>query len=129
MKVAKKKEVVPLPRLIKKVESVFNLWVRNRALGGNEFFTCINCGKSKMKDELNAGHLIPVSKSSFLRFHPDNVWGECQGCNAYDQAKVNYTVNLINKIGQERVQWLTENKRQGHKWCRSELEQIIKDFS
>lgn len=124
----KKKKLIPLPSLIKKTEKVFNAWVRERSLDG-DYFECINCGKTKPKEELNAGHLIPVSKSSFLRFHPDNVWGECQTCNAYDYSKVRYTVNLINKIGHDRVQWLTDNKRVGHKWDRTNLENIIEKYS
>lgn len=125
----KKKKLRPLPKLIRDAEKVFNEWVRRRALNGEEYFTCMNCLLPKSKDELNAGHLIPVCKSSFLKFHPDNVWGECQGCNAYDQSKVNYTINLIKHIGHERVEWLTNNKRKGHKWDRSDLEEIIKQYS
>ena len=125
---AVRKKLRPLPKLIKDAESVFNKWVRSRALNGEEWFTCINCGLPKHKDELNAGHLIPVSKSSFLRFHSDNVWGECQGCNAYDLAKVKYTINLINKIGKDRVEWLTENRNAGHKWDRSALTDIIEKY-
>ena len=121
------KKLVPLNKLVKKTESVFNSFIRSRDCEG-DWFVCINCGKTKPKDELQAGHLIPVSKSSFLRFHPDNVHGECSGCNAYDQAKVSYAMNLIKKIGLERVQWLSDNKRAGYKYCRTELDFIIQKY-
>jgi transcription elongation factor Elf1 len=112
---------------LKKVEVLVNEKVRQRD-SEDGYFKCINCGFVKPVDCMNAGHLIPVSKSSFLRFNMDNIHGECQGCNAYDQAKVNYTMNLIEKIGHERVQWLADNKRKGHKWSRFDLEKIIENL-
>lgn len=116
-----------MPKLLKKVEAEVNRRVRERD-SEDGYFKCINCGLVKPVDCMNAGHLIPVSKSSFLRFNMDNIHGECQGCNAYDQAKVNYTINLIEKIGHKRVKWLTDNKRQGHKWSRYDLEKIIENL-
>ena len=121
------KKLVPLPKLLKKAEEVFNAWVRERALDG-DYFTCINCGVTKHKTELNAGHLHPVKRSSFLRFHPDNVWGECRGCNAYDDNKIKYQINLIEKIGYERVKWLKDNYRNEKRWTRSELDEIIAKY-
>lgn len=124
---AKVKKKKSLPKLLRDAERVFNSFIRQRDSDG-EWFTCINCGLTKRIDELQAGHLIPVKNCSFLRFHPDNVSGECAGCNKYDDAKVRYTMNLIKKIGIERVQWLVDNKRAGKKWDRQELEEIINRY-
>ena len=123
----KTKKLIPLPKLLKKTEQEFNAAIRRRD-SEDGWFTCINCGRTKQTDEMQAGHLVPVSKSSFLRFHPDNVHGECAGCNKYDEAKVTYTMNLIKKIGHDRVQWLADNKRAGYKWQRSELDLIIQKY-
>jgi hypothetical protein len=125
----KKKKLTPLPKLLKKAETVFNAWVRKRSLQDNDFFICKNCSKTLPKEELNAGHLYAVKKSSFLRFHEDNVWGECRGCNARDDNKVKYQMNLINEIGFERVEWLNKNHRTVKRWSRSELEEIIKKYT
>jgi hypothetical protein len=116
-----------LPKLLKEAERVFNTWIRNRDRK-EDYFHCINCGHVKRVDELQAGHLIPVNKSSFLRFNEFNVNGECAGCNCYDDAKVSYTMNLIKKIGHEKVQWLIDNKRSGYKWSRDELETLIEKY-
>lgn len=118
----------PKPKLLKLAETVFNTWVRNRDRDG-DYFVCINCNWTKSVDELQAGHLIPVKKSSFLRFNEDNVNGECAACNKYDEAKVSYTMHLIKKIGHERVQWLIDNKRAGKIWSRQELETIIEKYA
>jgi len=125
---SKKPKLKPLPILLKDAEEVFNRWVRNRALDGNEYFTCINCGKVKDKKDLQAGHMHAVRKSSFLRFHEDNVWGECSACNCYDQNKIKYQFNVLNKIGYERVKWMNDNWRNVKRWSREELENIIEHY-
>lgn len=117
-----------LPKLLAKAQETFNAWVRRRALDGGDHFTCMNCGRTFGKEMLNAGHLVAVKKSSYLRFHDDNVWGECQGCNAFDDNKISYQLRLIDKIGIDRVRWLEDNKRIVKRWSRSELEEIINKY-
>jgi hypothetical protein len=124
----KTKKLTPLPKLLKDAEKVFNAWVRKRALQDNNYFVCKNCSRTFPKEELNAGHLYAVKKSSFLRFHEDNVWGECRGCNAFDDNKVKYQLNLIKEIGIERVEWLNDHYRIRKTWSRDELMTIIKQY-
>ena len=118
------KKLKSLPKLLRLAETAVNKFIRQRD-SEDGWFTCINCGLTKRVDVMQAGHLIPVNKSSFLRFNLDNIHGECQGCNGYDDAKVSYTINLIKKIGHDKVECLTQNKRAGYKWSRAELEEII----
>jgi 5-methylcytosine-specific restriction endonuclease McrA len=126
MKTTKKK--VSQPQLLKRAEKIVNEYIRLRD-SENGYFTCIACSKVLPVDKMNAGHFIPVSKSSNLRFHPENIWGECEGCNCFDRSHlIGYTLNLIKKIGQERVDWLRANQRIVKKWGKSELESLIDEF-
>jgi len=112
-----------LQRLLKRAQQVFNKWIRER----DKFEPCISCGQYK---ELQVGHYVPVKGGSYLRFHEDNVHGECAGCNGFDDFHlVGYRKNLIKKIGIEKVEWLEANRRKVYKWSQSELEQIIKKYS
>lgn len=115
----KKKKLIPLPKLLKKAEKAFNAWIRVR-----DFVRpCISCGKF---NDLQAGHYVPVSKSSFLRFHEWNVNGECAGCNGFDPFHlVPYRKNLIVRIGLGPVEELEKNIGRVHKWHREDLNQII----
>jgi hypothetical protein len=116
---------VTLPRLTEKAQKVFNAYIRQRD-SKDGYFTCISCFKTLPVESMNAGHYVPVKGGSFLRFHEDNVNGECQRCNGFDEFHlVGYRKHLLLKIGKKRVEWLENNRTKVHKWDRSDLEDII----
>ena len=111
-----------IPQLTKKAEKVFNAYIRKR----DEGLPCISCGQYR---PLQAGHYVPVKGGSFLRFHEWNVSGECAGCNGFDEFHlIGYRRNLINKIGEDAVRWLEDNRRTVKKWTRDELNEIINKY-
>jgi hypothetical protein len=117
-----------IPKLTAKAQKVFNKYVRERD-SENGYFTCISCGKTLPIEQMNAGHYIPQKNSSLLRFNEYNVHGECISDNGFNEFHlINYRKNLINKIGQEMVDWLEENQRTIKKWTRIELEEIIEKY-
>ncbi len=110
---------------LKILNNLFNKYVRERD-SENGYFTCISCGKTLPIEQMNAGHYIPQKNSSLLRFNEYNVHGECISDNGFNEFHlINYRKNLINKIGQEMVDWLEENQRTIKKWTRSELNELI----
>ncbi len=117
-----------IPKLTAKAQKVFNKYVRERDSEGG-YFTCISCGRTLPIEQMNAGHYIPQKNSSMLRFNEYNVNGECISDNGFNEFHlINYRKNLINKIGQEMVDWLEENQRTVKKWTRIELEEIIERY-
>ena len=121
----KAKKAVTLPRLTEKAQKVFNAWIRSRD-SKDGYFTCISCFKTLPIESMNAGHYVPVKGGSFLRFHEDNVNGECQRCNGFDEFHlIGYRKHLLLKIGKKRVEWLEDNKNKVHKWYKDDLEDII----
>lgn len=121
----KRKKLIPLPKLIKKAEYVFNKWIREVR---DKDLPCIACGKHC--EHYDAGHYVPAGKSSYLRFNEWNVSKECKKCNAFDSFHlVGYRKNLIERIGIENVEWLEENRFILHSWDREQLEFIIKKYS
>ena len=118
----------PIPKLTKDAQQVFNKYIRTRD-SDDGWFTCISCGQTKTTDLMDCGHYVPVKNSSALRFDEYNCNGECKKCNGFDQFHlIGYRKNLINKIGQDMVEWLDNNCRLGKKWERSELEEIINKY-
>lgn len=117
----KRKKLQPLPKLLKKVQIVFNTWVRNR----DKHLNCISCiGKVTQ-----AGHYIAQGSSSFLRFNEDNVNGQDAGCNTFKHGNLlEYRIGLVRKIGEKRVQWLEDNRRVEKKWKRDELEELLEKY-
>ena len=115
-----------VPQLIKIAVRHFNLYIRNRDNG----LPCISCGK---KTNLQAGHFYSAGKHPSLRFNEDNVHGQCLHCNYYMSANLlNYRINLIDKIGINRVNNLEQKvelaKKQTFKWNRFDLVDIIEKY-
>lgn len=119
----KKKTVLSIADLKKKAQRVFNKWIRER----DKDELCIscqgNCGK------WDAGHFWSMGSKSALRYHPDNCHKQGVGCNRYKHGNLlEYRINLIKKIGQERVNWLDEHRNDTKSWTREELEELIERY-
>lgn len=124
-----KKKEPSVTQLIAKAQKIFNAYIRQRDSNGG-YFTCISCNKDFPVSQMDAGHYVPVKRGSFLRLHEWNTNGECKGCNGFDDFHlIGYRKNLINKIGQEAVNWLEENRHTLKKWTKVELIEIINTYS
>ena len=118
-----------LPKLKFDLQKVFNKFIRLRDLEG-DYFTCIACSVTKPKEVINAGHFYAVKGYDSMRFNEDNVHSECVSCNCFNESHlIGYAINLKNKIGEDRLNELhrlaTDYKRNGYKWQRYEIEEMI----
>lgn len=85
----------------KELQVIFNKFIRLRDKGLN----CISCNKPAKKE--NAGHYRSAGGNPELRFEPLNVHLQCEYCNTYLHGNlIDYRINLIKKIGLEKVEWL-----------------------
>jgi hypothetical protein len=115
-----------IPQLKKKAQILFNAAMRKKLP------YCISCGGSDVV--LQAGHYYPTSTHDGLRYEEDNCWSECVYDNCFNEGHlISYGENLRELLGTERfaelVKKATEYKINGHKWSRSELEEIILKYS
>lgn len=86
-----------------------------------------------MKDQLNAGHYYSAGHHPIVRFHPDNIHGQCVRCNLHLHGNVDkYRINLLKVIGKERLEHLdylvNSAKANGFKWDRFSLIEIIEKY-
>jgi hypothetical protein len=121
-----KKKTKTLPKLKADLQVIFNSYIRKR----DEGKPCISCGEHKT---LQAGHFYSVRMYDGLRFHEDNVHGECAGCNAFDDMHLlSYASNLIDRIGEQKYSDLKYMahlyKADGHKWTRSDLIELTEEY-
>lgn len=122
------KKAVSLPKLKKKAQLIFNEFIRLR----DADLPCISC--NQFKETKQAGHYYPTQGFDGLRFDEFNCHGEDAGCNCFDEGHlIGYGENLLNRIGRVEFDLLklraADYKRNGHKWRRSELEEIIKKYT
>jgi hypothetical protein len=109
---------------IKSAQTAFNAWIRARDDG----LPCVSCGRLDMKKR-NAGHFMPTSTRPSLRFEPMNVHLQDEYCNTFLHGNlVNYRIELVKRIGIEKVEWLESDNHPVKKWTIDELKEITKTY-
>ncbi len=100
IKMIKRYEKLSTAKIKLKAITVFNAWIRNRDSGS----TCISCGLFKGDQ---AGHFYAAGSFNHMRFLEDNCHLQCTQCNFFKHGNlIPYRINLIKKIGIERVEKL-----------------------
>ena len=107
---------------LNEAQTVFNRWIRVR--DGN---FCISCQKP-INGQTHAGHLRTTKAASQLRFNEDNVHSQCATCNNHLSGNITeYRINLVKKIGVDRVEAL-ENNNKIHRYTIEEAKSIIFEY-
>ncbi|ENG5919640.1 recombination protein NinG [Serratia marcescens] len=115
----RKADAKPLSHWIAMTQRAFNDYIRARDEGSG----CISCG-SATATEYHAGHFRTTAAASQLRFNEENCHLQCASCNVHHSGAITqYRINLITKIGTERVMAL-ENDNNPHRYTREELDAI-----
>ena len=118
---ARKKEFNDNDRSLrtKAAQKAFNAYIRHR----DSNCSCISCNRSSGA-KVNAGHYKSVGSTPELRFEELNVHLQCEHCNNFKSGNIeNYRINLINKIGLDKVEWL-EGPHEPKKYTCKELKEI-----
>lgn len=69
---------------------------------------CISCGEP-WRSDFQAGHYHKAELFETLKFHLDNINGQCPGCNIFKDGNLEqYNINLPLRIGPERFAALQE---------------------
>ena len=100
---AAKEKIKTRAEHMKDAQTAFNAWVRARDAG----LPCISCGTTA-DIQYAAGHFRSAGGHPELRFEPLNVHLQCnRNCNMAKSGNLGpYRVELIKRIGQEKVDWL-----------------------
>ena len=115
-----------LASLLTNVKNTCHTFVKLRDKGK----PCISCG-TPFNSEFQAGHYYKAENFSTIKFHEDNIHGQCEQCNLRLEGNLNnYELNLPNRIGEERFKELKRlagiDKKVDHKWDRELLKSIRK---
>lgn len=116
----RKMAVKPLSYWMARAQTQFNKFIRARDTG----LPCVSCGATESEVESaqgwkvggawDCGHYLSVGSHPELRFEQDNAARQCKSCNGGSgnysrknhQTAMDYRVELIKRIGLERVEWL-----------------------
>jgi hypothetical protein len=124
VKVSKMKEnLISHKDYIKLFQIVFNSYIRQR----DKDLPCVSCGRTKV-DEWHAGHYI-ASTYQYHRFNPDNVHKQCNQCNTHFRGNlIPYRIELLKRIGLERVEYLENTRHMMLEITIPELKQLINEY-
>lgn len=120
--IPKKGKLPSLPKLIKKADVVFSLWIRNRDK------QCV-LHSPRCSSALQNSHLIRRGKRA-VRFSEINCNGGCSYHNFLHNSEPHHYTNwFIKKYGNGVYEKLCQEANTIKKFSRSELEEIINRYS
>ena len=109
---------------LRAAQEIFNKFIRLR--DKNE--PCISCGRYH-PGQWHAGHYRSVGACPELRFCELNVWKQCSPCNNHKSGNaIEYRINLVKRIGAEKVEWLERHDHEPKKYTVEECKEIIKYY-
>ena len=109
---------------IKEAQFWVNKYIRLRDKNNG----CISCNEPLTK-KYDAGHFFSAGGHGIIRFHEDNIHGQCVRCNQHEHGNIyNYQKKLIAKIGEERFAKLEKLSVGIKRWEKDELIEIIKKY-
>ena len=91
---------------------------------------CISC-RTPWKSDFQCGHHYKSETFETLKFHLDNLAGQCRRCNLFlDGSFDNYALNLPKRIGKERYENLVKlaetDKQYSKVWNLENLKEVRK---
>lgn len=108
---------------LSETQTIVNRWVRLR----DAHLPCISCGRHH-QGQYHGGHYLSVGARPELRFEESQINKQCAPCNNHLSGNIAlYRINLIKKIGLDRVEWL-ESFHPPKKYTIEELKEIQKTF-
>lgn len=91
------KDTSELKRALKTTKTIVHEYVRLRDSGK----PCISCSEP-WRPDFQAGHYHKAELYETLKFHLDNINGQCPGCNIHKDGNLEqYNINLPLRIGAE----------------------------
>lgn len=124
----RKEAIKTIPDLIRDADKAFAAYIRERdRLAGHP---CISSGRKLdwSGNSVDAGHYRSRGAASHLRYHEDNCHAQSKQDNRYGAGNVvEYRINLIARIGLERVEAL-ETDSEPRKWTREDLKVIAATY-
>ena len=127
-----KKKTKSIGKLTDEAATLLQLLVRLKASDDNGYCSCVTCGDTRhYKDSMQGGHFRPRGKAG-TKLLEENLHPQCSSCNSFGMKfhgkEAEYTVYMIDMYGKDFVDELITISNSAHKWCRPDVEDLIKDF-
>ena len=109
---------------IKITQQVFNKYIRLR----DQQKPCISCD-AELSGKYDAGHYFSCGAYPNLRFHENNVFGQCVACNQHKHGNIHeYRIRLLDRIGAASMEELKQLRNHPRKYTTEELKELISSY-
>jgi len=117
-----------IPKLVKKLDRLFSLYVRHKSSPDGEHCVCVTCGKWVPIKEADNGHHLSRSFGP-TRHSESNCFSQCRHCNRFREGMQHEFAKYIQLyIGQDAYDQMIEEAYKPWKWDREKLESDIKHY-
>ena len=114
-----------IPKLVKKLDRLFSLYVRHYHSPDGEHCECVTCGKWEPIKDMDAGHLASRAFGP-TRHSESNVFPQCRYCNRYREGmKPQFVKHVQLWIGEDAYEEMLAESVKPWKWERGWLEERI----
>lgn len=98
------KKRAKLGTLQAKADKLMSQYIRMKHADDLGNVRCVSCQKTIPWRESDAGHFVPKSRGSSVRYVEENVHPECPGCNRFNDGHlIGYTRYMIDLYGEEKI--------------------------
>ena len=116
----KRKRLITMPRLLKKADAIFSIWIRTR-----DGYRCVLCNSTV---RVQNGHLIARGKRA-VRFDVKNCNAQCSRCNYKHEFEPQHYISwFLRKWGEGEYLDLVDKSKPIYKFSRSELEDLCEKY-
>jgi hypothetical protein len=123
-KVRMKNDIKTNSDWLKEAQVVFNQYIRLR----DKAQPCISCG-SKLGSKYDAGHFYSMGGHKAVTFDEENVHAQCVTCNQFKHGNLlNYREGLLKRIGEAKLDALSQRANATRKYTNDELQELIKTY-
>ena len=114
--------------IVKRLDTVFSLYIRLKDSDENGFCKCISCQKIQHYKEVDAGHFISRRHMS-TRYDVNNVFPQCRYCNRYVAGNQWLYSQALEKIKKNLPEKLYLKSKQTVKYSNDDLESLISYYN
>ena len=114
--------------IVKRLDTVFSLYIRLKDSDENGFCKCISCQKIQHYKDVDAGHFISRRHMS-TRYDVNNVFPQCRYCNRYVAGNQWLYSQALEKIKKNLPEKLYLKSKQTVKYSNDDLESLISYYN
>ena len=113
--------------IVKELDKVFSLYIRNKYANLDGLVECFTCGRSNEIKKIQNGHFMSRARYS-TRWDEDNCRPQCYGCNVMQQGQQYIFAQNLDKESKGKADAMHVASLQTVKYMDFELEEMIADY-